>query len=81
MSQIRSGPGWFGAPSYSNTVAPSASAPTISHGPMIQPRSVNQNRRSSGCRSVWYATSLAIFTRKPPWTWTEPLGRPVVPLV
>jgi hypothetical protein len=48
---------------------------------MIQPRSVTQNRDSSWWRSVWYATSSVIFTVKPPCTWTEPLGRPVVPLV
>ena len=35
-----------GAPSYRKTVAPSAVAPTTSHGPMIQPRSANQNRSS-----------------------------------
>ena len=32
---------------------------------MIQPMSVSQNRRSPGRRSVWNATSSAIFTRKP----------------
>ena len=25
--------------------------------------------------SVWYATSSAILTRNPPWTWTAPFGR------
>ena len=48
---------------------------------MIQPRSVTQCRTSPRCRSTWYATSSAIFTVKPPWTWTTPFGRPVVPLV
>ena len=43
--------------------------------------SVSQNRRSPGCRSVWNATSSAIFTRNPPCTCTAPFGRPVVPLV
>ncbi|GIU89079.1 MAG: hypothetical protein KatS3mg010_0178 [Acidimicrobiia bacterium] len=58
-----------------------ASTPTISHGPMIQPMSVSQNNGSPGRRSVWNATSAAIFTRKPPCTCTAPFGRPVVPLV
>ena len=53
----------------------------ISHGPMIQPMSVTQNRVSPGRRSIWNATSSAILARKPPWTCTEPLGLPVVPLV
>src|SRR5438477_121170 len=46
---------------------------------MIHPMSVNQNRRSSSCRSTWYATSSVILTRKPPCTCTTPFGRPVVP--
>ena len=46
---------------------------------MIQPKSANQKRRSPGRQSNWNATSSAIFTRKPPCTWTEPFGRPVVP--
>ena len=56
-----------------------ASVPTISHGPMIQPKSANQKRRSPGRQSNWNATSSAIFTVNPPWTCTAPLGRPVVP--
>ena len=40
------GPGWSGAPSYRTSRAPSRSAPEIAHGPIIQPRSVNQNRAS-----------------------------------
>ena len=51
----------------------------ISHGPMIQPKSANQKRRSSGRTSNWKATSSAIFATKPPWTCTDPFGRPVVP--
>ena len=48
--------------------------PTISHGPMIQPKSANQNRRSPGRQSNWNAASSAIFTVKPPCTCTEPFG-------
>ena len=33
----------------------------ISHGPMIQPKSANQKRRSAGRTSNWNATSSAIF--------------------
>ena len=53
----------------------------ISHGPMIQPKSVSQNSRSPGRQSVWNAPSSATFTVQPPWTWTDPFGRPVVPEV
>ena len=61
----RSGSGKSGAPSYITSVPPLASVPTISHGPMIQPMSVSQNNRSPARRSIWNATSSAIFTRKP----------------
>ena len=61
----RSGPGTSGAPSYNTSVPPLASVPTISHGPMIQPMSVSQNSRSPARRSIWNATSSAIFTRNP----------------
>jgi hypothetical protein len=81
VAHNRSGPGWFGAPSVNSTVEPSASAPTISHGPMIQPRSVTQCSTSPGRTSVWYATSSAIFTRNPACTCSTPFGLPVVPLV
>ena len=77
----RSVSGKSGAPSNRQTVAPLARVPTISHGPMIQPKSANQNRRSPGRQSNWNATSSAIFTVNPPCTCTEPFGLPVVPEV
>ena len=80
-AHTRSGSGKSGAPSYMTMVAPLACAPTIDSGPMIQPMSVTQYQTSPGWMSVWYAHSEAIFTRNPPWTWTAPLGLPVVPLV
>ena len=83
----RSGSGQSGAPSYSASVAPLASAAVTSHGPMIQPMSVNQNSMSpppwpngvTPRQSVWKAPSSATFTSQPPWTCTAPFGRPVVP--
>ncbi len=48
---------------------------------MIQPMSVEKCTRSPGPMSDWYAASRAIETRKPPWTWSTPFGRPVVPEV
>src|SRR5438552_8215842 len=63
--QSRSG-GKSGAPSAYTTVAPQAPPPTTVHGPMIQPMSVAKWMRSPGLTSVWYATSRAIETRKPP---------------
>ncbi len=77
----RSVSGKSGAPSNRHTVAPLASVPTISHGPMIQPKSANQKRRSPGRTSNWKATSAAILTVNPPCTCTDPLGLPVVPEV
>ena len=53
----------IGAPSYRHTVAPLASAPTISHGPMIQPKSASQKSRSPGRTSNWNAASSAIWLR------------------
>ena len=41
--------------------------------------SVEKKTRSPRFTSVWYATSRAIETRKPPWTCSAPFGRPVVP--
>ena len=75
----RSGSGQSGAPSKRASVAPLARAAVTSHGPMIQPMSVNQNRTSPVLTSVWKAPSSATFTVHPPCTCTEPLGRPVVP--
>ena len=60
-------------------VAPDAPPPTTVHGPMIHPMSVAKWMRSPGLTFVWYATSRAIETRKPPWTWSAPFGFPVVP--
>src|SRR5205823_607082 len=76
--QRRSG-GKSGAPSAYTTVAPHAPPPTTVHGPMIQPMSVAKWIRSPGLTLVWYATSRAIETRKPPWTCRAPFGLPVVP--
>ena len=45
---------------------------------MIQPMSVTQ-QTVVRVMSAWCAASWAIFTRNPPWTWTAPLGWPVVP--
>ena len=71
--------GQSGAPSAKTMVAPRAPAPTTVHGPMIQPMSVAKWTTSPSFTSVWYATSRAIETRKPPWTCSTPFGRPVVP--
>ena len=60
-------------------MAPFAKAPMISQGPMIQPKSANQKRRSPGRQSNWSAASSATFTVNPAWTCTAPFGRPVVP--
>ena len=76
--QMRSA-GKSGAPSAYTTVAPHAPPPTTVHGPMIQPMSVAKWMRSPGLTFVWYATSRAIDTRKPPWTCSAPFGLPVVP--
>jgi hypothetical protein len=38
-------------PSSSTIAAPRISPPKISHGPIIQPRSVSQNSVSSACKS------------------------------
>ena len=46
---------------------------------MIQPMSVAKWTTSPSFTSVWYATSRAIETRKPPWTCSTPFGWPVVP--
>ena len=81
IDQIRSGPGKSGAPSYRTSRAPSSSDPAIAHGPIIQPRSVNQNSASPPRRSNVWARSSAALIGKPPWTWTAPFGRPVVPEV
>ena len=53
---------------------PAASAPTSSHGPMIQPRSVTQCSTSSACISTWWATSCAIFDQEPAVHVDGPLG-------
>ena len=66
--------GQSGAPSAKTIVAPSAPAPTTVHGPMIQPMSVAKWTTSPSFTSVWYATSRAIETRKPPWTCSTPFG-------
>src|SRR6266508_1189192 len=63
------------------TVAPHAPPPTTVQGPMIQPMSVAKWIRSPGLTFVWYATSRAIDTRKPPCTCSAPFGLPVVPEV
>ncbi len=78
--QIRSG-GKSGAPSAYTIVAPAAPPPTTVQGPMIQPMSVAKWMRSPRLTFVWYATSRAIETRKPAWTWSAPFGFPVVPEV
>ena len=53
----------------------------MSHGPIIQPMSENQNTTSPSCTSKQWAMSCAAFTGNPPWTCTAPFGRPVVPEV
>ena len=47
-------------------------------GPIIQPRSVSQNKASSDCRSS-NRRDRAPLDRKPSVTWTAPFGFPVVP--
>src|SRR5207247_411960 len=74
-----SGAGWSGVPSYSTIVAPRASEPKMSHGPIIQPRSVNQNTVSSAPMSKPCAMSCAALTGNPPCTCSVPFGLPVVP--
>jgi len=81
IRQSRSGPGVSGVPSYRTMVPPRISVPKMSQGPIIQPMSVNQNMVSSACMSNPWAISWAVLIGKPPWTWTAPLGLPVVPLV
>ena len=56
-------------------------APTVAHGPMIQPMSVAQCRASPSLQVGLEPGLLAILARKPAWTWTAPFGRPVVPEV
>ena len=53
--------------------------PNTDSGPMIQPMSVIQQNTPPGLTSNEYATSLAVFTRKPACVCTAPLGLPVVP--
>ena len=52
ISQRRSGAGWLGAPSKITKALPSEVAPIISQGPIIQPMSVSQKKRSSRLRSM-----------------------------
>src|SRR5262249_43496289 len=79
--QTRSGPGKSGAPSYRIIVAPSSNAPKTSHGPIIQPMSVIQQRVSSGCRSSPIHMPCADLIGKPQCVCTAPFGFPVVPEV
>ena len=53
----------------------------MAQGPIIQPRSVIQHSASPERRSKVWARSCAALIGKPPWTWTVPLGAPVVPEV
>ena len=43
--------------------------------------SVIQNMRSVAPKSIAWAMSWAPLMGKPQWTWTQPFGLPVVPLV
>ena len=51
------------------------------HGPIIQPISESQKKRSPGLWSKASQISLAIWARQPACVWTAPLGLPVVPEV
>src|SRR5204863_110580 len=44
-----------------------------------QPVEVCQNSRSPGLRSVCRASFFICSSTTPPWPWTRPFGRPVVP--
>src|SRR2546426_567514 len=55
------------------------SPPATSHGPIIQPMSVDQSIRSPAWRSKQCARSCAAFTGKPPWTCSAPFGGPQPP--
>ena len=77
--QNRSGFGWSGAPSYITIVPPNVWVPMSVHGPIIQPTSDTQKKRSDGWRSKPKYTSLAACNWAPAWVWTMPFGRPVVP--
>jgi hypothetical protein len=48
ISQNRSGSGWSGAPSYMKMVPPNVWFPMSIQGPIIQPMSETQKKRSPG---------------------------------
>ena len=61
------------------SVAPASVVARIWIGPTSQPMSVIQSIRSVALRSKQSRKSSPVFTAKPQWVWTVPLGFPVVP--
>ena len=68
------GAGIVGRPLDRTTVPPGARPPTISQGPMIQPRSVTQNSRSSAVMSTWWRDLLRDLDQEPAVDVDRPLG-------